>query len=212
LKILFAFADPSDLDPTSWRYVLEAAVSELKLRLPDDTYDFIPIDANPKDLHDAIQDGNYDIFHFSGHADVDADGVGRIYLPDRVSHNKIPFSSVELCGLLRNRGIRLVILSACNTSSGNFQNKFDVIAEALVHSGIPAVVANQFPFPDSTMAEFVQRLYKTLLATGDIDRAVNEGRISLYGNKALGQGKSARLEWGVPTLYRHIAGSKVFVT
>jgi hypothetical protein len=32
----------------------------------------------------------------------------------------------------------------------------------------------------------------------------------LANDPALTQGTTATLEWGIPTLYRHIAGSKVF--
>jgi CHAT domain len=210
LKILFAFADPVDQDPVSWTFVRDAAIQELKLRLPVDSFELKDIDANPKELTEALMDDTYDIFHFSGHADVDDKGEGFLLLPNRVTNKNIRFSSKNLSTTLRQRGIRVAILSACNTSTGNFENKFDVAAEALVRSGIPAVVANQFPVPDSTVADFVKRLYKELLISGDIDRAVNAGRLMWFNDPALDQGKFAKLEWGIPTVYRHIAASQVF--
>ena len=74
-------------------------------------------------------------------------------------------------------------------------------------SGIPAVVANQLPVPDATVATFVGALYEELLRSGDIDLAVTEGRIRLAVD--LGSSPKAVLEWGIPTLYRHINGAQV---
>jgi len=211
LKILFAFADPVDQDPVSWVDVRDSVQRELTARLPADSYEMKVIDANPRDLTEALQNNDgYDIFHYSGHANVDKNGKGYLLLLNRTTQKSIPFDSETLSAVLRNRGIRLVILSACNTSIGSFQNKFDVPAEALVNSGIPAVIANQFPVPDSTVAAFIGQVYRTLLKTGDIDYAVQEGRLTLFTDPALKSGESAVLEWGIPTLYRHIAGSIIF--
>jgi hypothetical protein len=49
-----------------------------------------------------------------------------------------------------------------------------------------------------------------LLKSGDIDRAVSQARYLLANDPALAQGTAATLEWGIPTLYRHIAGSEIF--
>ena len=209
LKILFAFADPVDQDPVSWPAVKDAVERAFAARIPSNNFDLKVIDANPKDLAEALQASDYDIFHFSGHGTVDDKGAGQLLLMDRSTNKSIPFSAETLSMALRNRGIRLVILSACYTASGSFADKFDVTAIALINSGVPAVVANQFPVPDSTVATFIKPLYDELLKSGDIDRAVNEARYLLAIDPALTQGSSASLEWGIPTLYRHMAGSRI---
>ncbi len=208
LKILFAFADPVDQDPVSWPLVKESVERALSASIPKDYYELETIDANPKDLTLALQAGPCDIFHFCGHGEV-RNREGYVLLLDRKTNTSIPYSAKKLSAALRNRGIRLAILSACYTSAGNYNDRFAVTAEALVNSGIPAVVANQFPVPDSTIATFVRPLYTELLKSGDIDRAVNEARILLANDPALSQGDSATLEWGIPTLHRHIAGAQV---
>jgi len=209
LRILFAYADPVDQDPVSWPSVKDAVERAFLARIPANNYEMTVIDANPKDLVETLQANDYDIFHFSGHGMVDPNGVGQLMLMDRTSQKSIPYSAERLSMTLRNRGIRLVILSACSTASGNFEDKFDVIAKALIKSGVSAVVANQFPVPDSTVATFIKPLYDELLKSGDIDRAVNEARFLLASDPALTQGTAASLEWGIPTLYRHIAGSRI---
>jgi len=208
LKILFAYADPVDQDPVSWPDFKDSVERGLSASIPNN-YDLKVIDANPKDLTLALQSEPCDIFHFCGHGEV-RDGVGHVLLLDRKTNKSIPYSAGKLSAVLRTRGIRLAILSACYTSAGNFNDKFAVTAEALVNSGVPAVVANQFPVPDSIIATFVGPLYAELLKSGDIDRAVNEARILLANDPALSVGNNATLEWGIPTLYRHIAGAQIF--
>ena len=210
LKILFAFADPVDQDPVSWPDVRNAVERALLARIPERDFELKVIDANPKDLVETLSAERFDIFHFSGHGIVDKNGTGQLLLLNRATNKSIPYSSEKLSLALRSRGIRLVILSACYTAAGNFADKFDVTAMALIKSGIPAVVANQFPVPDSTVATFIKPLYEELLRSGDIDRAVNEARFLLATDPALSQGTNAILEWGIPTLYRHIMGSEVF--
>jgi CHAT domain-containing protein len=102
-----------------------------------------------------------------------------------------------------------VVLSACETANGDFSRPFSVIAKSLVERGIPAVVANQFPLPDKSAAVFSEGLYLELLQSGDIDRAVNAGRMQLL--LQLEETKShASLEWGIPILYRRFRNSQIY--
>jgi hypothetical protein len=210
LKLLFVYADPQNLDPVSWTNVLASKKNALEAQLPKDKYEEpVVIEGTLKALFDVLQHGEqFDIFHFSGHGDVDANQEGRIFLLGQ-NNNSHPLRASVLAGLLTNTGIRLAILSACMTAAGNAADPFNVVAEALVLSGIPAVVANMLPVPDSSVAAFVGELYAQLLITGDIDIAVSKGRLRLSAE--LDKPPDATLEWGIPTLYRHIAGAKVFV-
>ena len=212
LRILFAYADPDDQYPVDWPEIKASVERALSPSIPKDSYELELIEANPKDLTLALQAGPCDIFHFCGHGVVQ-DKEGYIILLEPKTNKSILYNAKNLSMVLRSRGIRLVILSACYTSAGKSQNsneKFSITAEALVNSGIPAVVANQFAVPDSTVATFVRPLYAELLRTGDIDKAVSEARILLATDPALSQGGKAPLEWGIPTLYRHVAGAQIF--
>jgi CHAT domain-containing protein len=113
-----------------------------------------------------------------------------------------------LGSLLGGKSFRLAVLSACSTGAGNFADNFSVLAETLVRRGFPAVVANQLPLPDETAAIFAEGLYGELLKSGDIDKAVSEGRVALFTQ--LNNGASAVLEWGIPTLHRRLGTSQLF--
>jgi len=96
-----------------------------------------------------------------------------------------------------------VVLSACETAAGDFASDFSVMADGLVRCGIPAVVANQFPVENGSIANFVGALYHELLQSGDIDLAVSEGRV------ALAVEVESFIDWGIPTLYRHVDSWRV---
>lgn len=209
LRILFVYADPQNQTFVSWPGVRESIERVFSARLPSEFYELKVIRGTPAELVAAFQDNNdrYEIFHFSGHGDI-SQGEGRLLLLNEEDRQSSPLSASQLAGLLNGRGIKLAVLSACLTSAGNAADPFNVISEALVSSGIPAVVANQLPVPDSSVAAFVGSMYNQLLLTGDIDLAVNTARVKLSIELAVQQ--AATLEWGIPTLYRHIAGSKIF--
>jgi CHAT domain len=206
VKILFASADPSDQDLVSWPEVKASVERVFAARLPD-SFELEAIEATGRGtLLDAIQRSEFDIFHFSGHGTVRS-GAGQIVLTDRRGRS-VFLGGDELGTALRGRNIKLAVLSACDTASGDFSNNFALTAEALVRAGIPAVVANQLPIPDASVAVFTGAMYDKLLRSGDIDQSVGEGRVRLAIELAAGQ--DAVLEWGIPTLYRHLAGAEIF--
>jgi len=213
IKILFVYADPSSEGPVSWPNVRASIDQVFASKIPPDRYEITPIPGTPQALFKAFENAadRYEIFQFSGHGDLDPNSnEGRLLLLNEADSSKsIPLPASLLAGLLNNRGIRLAVLSACMTGAGNSADPFSVMAEALIRSGIPAVVANQLPVPDASVATFVGPLYTNLLTTGDIDVAVSQGRIKLALD--LGTSPLASLEWGIPTLFRHIAASQVFL-
>lgn len=214
LRILFVYAVPQDQTLVSWPAVKTEIENSLRLAagLPQDRFDLNVIQGTSEKLFQAIQGGtdNYDIFQFSGHGDVDpVTKEGRILLVDsKKSDQSHPILASILAMILQERGVRLAILSACLTAAGNAADPFSIVAEALLRAGVPAVVANQFPVPDRSVATFVGPLYAQLLKTGDIDVAVNSGRVKLALDLQIPQ--VATLEWGIPTLYRYIDAQRVF--
>lgn len=118
-------------------------------------------------------------------------------------------AKVQLGVFLRDQGLRLVVLSSCNTAVGNFAREFAVVAKTLVESGMPAVIANQFEIQPSQAAKFAGAFYHELLKSGDVDRATAKGRVALAFGGVL-PNNVARIDWGIPVIYRHIGAAKVF--
>lgn len=212
LRVLFAYANPNDQEArVDWEGVRLSIDQTLRSR-HGDKYTLDIINAVTRSaLTDAVNAKDYDVFHFSGHGTV-VGGVGRLIL-DNGNRNSSYITGPELSDTLSQRSIRLVILSACHGASGNFAEDFSVIAKTLVERGIPAVVANQMPVYNETMAPFVGTLYVNLLNNGDLDLAVQRGRLAIkdkFEDDSLAPVKDANLDWGVPTLYRHISAAQMF--
>lgn len=208
IRVLFVSAAPIDQGPVDFPVVRAAIERTFAAKIPG-RFTLKAVDGATRDaFRTTIANESFDILHFSGHGDVSADRKGRLLLVNRKSGATDYLDSESLCKLLRGRDLRLVVLSACETSQGNFDDDFAVIAEALVQEGIPAVVANQMPVSNKSIAPFVGALYEQLLISGDIDLAMSEGRIAL--DLELGTPDFAAIEWGIPTLYRHCSASKLY--
>lgn len=203
IRVLFVSAAPRDQNEVDFEAVSGAIRRTFQALMPD-RFAIEAVDgATRAALRKEVAEKPFDILHFSGHGRVDETGEGRLLLVNRKTAKSDEVTAAELCTLLSGKEIRLVVLSACETASGDFADHFAVVAEALVRSGIPAVVANQLPVTNRAMANFVGPLYGELLRSGDIDRAVIEGRIALDVDLQ-------SFEWGIPTLYRHYAASQLY--
>ena len=209
VRMLFVQAEPVGEDSVSWLDIKESIEREFSAELPNE-FEIEPIEGTSRQAFmNAFTVKNYDILHFSGHGEISKDGVGSLLFENRKTKKKDPISAVQLGNFLKNKNLRLVVLSACNTSAGNFSKEFAVVAKTLVECGIPAVVANQFPITNSIATAFAGGFYSELVKSGDVDRATAEGRIRLNFGPPLADG-AARIEWGIPTLYRHLGAAKVF--
>jgi CHAT domain-containing protein len=155
-----------DQEPVSWPELKATIERAFAARIPD-RFELEAIEGTSRrSLVEAIQRRPCDVLHFSGHGRV-VGGTGQLILTDRRTQRSSPITADELAIALRGKGIRLVVLSACETAAGDFADDFSVVAPTLVKAGISAVVANQLPVPDSTVATFVGALYASLLESGE---------------------------------------------
>ncbi len=209
VRVLFVSADPVDQLPVPWADV-KSRIETVFYSRAQDCLILESVDAaDAESVRKALVKGAFDILHFCGHGEVDQDGKGCLLFYNRTTQTSTPYPAERFASLLSGTNVQLVILSACYTAAGNFRDDFAVTADALVRAGVPAVVANQLPVQDKTVAVFVGALYEKLLLSGDIDLAVNEGRMSLLASLAVKPGDSV-LECGIPVVYRHIGASTLF--
>jgi hypothetical protein len=207
VRVMFVAADPKDQEALSWPDVRDSIKRTFDAQIPDQfEIDVVP-GASTSVFTTKTAREDFDIVHFSGHGKV-IDGVGNLAFKDPKTKTTTYIPADRLAKILGGRGIRLIVLSACETASGNYSEPFSVIAETLVNVGVPAVVANQFSVPDSMVAAFVGALYAELLKTGDIDQAMSEGRVNLWSQP--GPQNKASIEWGIPTLHRLVGASRLF--
>jgi hypothetical protein len=153
------------------------------------------------------------VFHFSGHGVMQrhreegsdtVESVGQvIFSGDNNSPDPVDVGTLGL--ELRGKGIRLVVLNACEAAKRDPVTPWAGIAPALVRQGIPAVVGMQYTIGDSSAIAFSRRFYRTLAGGGSIDSSVTEGRLGI-----LTRSGGEERDWGVPVLYMRSSQSKLF--
>lgn len=149
-----------------------------------------------------------DVFHFSGHGEFDQKtGGGSIVLADE-NNRAATLPADRLAEVLRGRGVRLVVLGACETGRRDGRNVWGSVATALLKAGIPAVVAMQFTVNDSLAAAFSGAFYRALIAGLMVDEAVSAGRLAM--RIAMPAASPHIRDWGVPVLYLRAPGGTVF--
>lgn len=206
VRILIAVATPlglSPLDETDERArILHAWCdqqgAEVKL-LPHATL---------SGLYEALRSEHYQVVHFIAHGSFEPEtGVGSLLLetPQREPH-AVPGGLLAET-LRASRELRLVFLNSCESGQVGYQPGQDPllgVATALVHRGVPAVVAMQFPISDIAARTFSEAVYRSLARGSTLDAAVGDGRLAIH------QADTESWEWITPALFTALSGSQVF--
>lgn len=126
-----------------------------------------------------------EIFHYSGHADVDNN---RAYIVKGIDRKQFqdPLYCETLAIALRRAQTRIALLMACN--SGRWQ-----VARPLLHAGLPVLIGVQGVVTDVEAMAFSQRIYNYLCAGLSLDEAVYDARVDLLDLPVLSQAPAAGL-------------------
>jgi hypothetical protein len=148
------------------------------------------------------------VFHFIGHGGAggasDDDGGapdGFIVLADETGAPKeVPASELKdyLQGPFGRP--RLVVLNCCDGAREG-RRSFTSPAATLVKSGVPSVVAMQFPISEPAASRFAASFYEQIAENAPIEDAITRTRLMI---------KDKSLEWGSPVLYTHARGGRLF--
>jgi len=161
-------------------------------------------------LQNKLRESEYHILHFIGHGGYDEDAnEGVLILEDEWKRGK-RVRGEHLGRLLGDHfSLRLVILNACEGARTAAKevgpyDPFPGVAETLVHEGIPAVIAMQFPVTDEAAMTFARELYEALADNWPVDAAVAEAR------KRIDYTLRNTVEWAAPVLYMRAPDGVIF--
>jgi formylglycine-generating enzyme required for sulfatase activity len=152
-------------------------------------------------LQERLEAGPCHVLHFIGHGAL-VSGKGML-LFEGEDGKSAPVDALRLSTLLRDRGVRLVVLNSCYGAHPSWDDPWIGVAQDLVHKGIPAVVAMQSVITDRAALRFSQRFYRSLAENATIDTALSAARRSLFFH-----GDNA--EWGTPVLYTQSPDGNLF--
>ena len=158
--------------------------------------------SNLDDLESLVRDGDVDVLHFIGYGRYDHRGErGEIALVDP-SGEPIWFPNEDFAtSLTRHAGStpKLVFLHLCNTSATwqGLKATFASLARPLVVSGVPVVVAMQYPISPAAAAMFFREFYDRLAKDEPVDVAVQGARYKTAANNPKEYGRLL----GTPIFY-----------
>lgn len=161
-----------------------------------------------EDLVDMMAKGPWHVFHFIGHGGVwQSDGSGEevegfvVLLDDLGQPQEIAAGDLKEYLQGPYGPPRLVVLNCCEGAREGVAG-FTSPAAALVKSGVPAVIAMQFPISDEAAVKFAEAFYRDLVDNAPIEAALTHARKKI-------QVKS-RVEWGIPVLYTRSRSGRLF--
>ncbi|HEX9373462.1 MAG TPA: CHAT domain-containing protein [Roseiflexaceae bacterium] len=146
----------------------------------------------------------FHIWHFIGHGGFSRDGATGLLKFEDSTGDAADVTARELGIMLQGSGLRLVVLSACNSATLVI-DPLRSVAPALVRAQIPAVVAMQFSVPQDAARAFAGEFYRTLAEGWPIDACVTEGRKAVMDVARL-----RRPDWGIPVVYTRAPDGKLF--
>lgn len=140
----------------------------------------IEIFAGRFDIHSLrrrLQESRPDILHVISHGETDG-----LYLWEDEELTLVSASQLAATLALVD-SVKLVFLNACLAGQPDGTTPFASLAQRLLQTGIPAVIAMQFEVLDRAAADFAGFLYEALVSgpcQGAIDVAVSIARSGLY--------------------------------
>lgn len=151
------------------------------------------------------------IFHFAGHGQFQQqqsaepgkyEGNGGVILEDE--HGDADVLDADLLAVrLRDAGVRVAVLGACQTAQRDDVKTWSSVAEALLKAELGAVVGMQFPVLDTSATAFAESFYAALTIGLSIDEAVSAGRV------AIASADDPR-GWANPALYLRAPDGVIF--
>jgi len=197
LHVLVALAEPKDAAPVGARKetaAIRAALAPLvrsgHVRLE------VLASATPSGLHKKLSVGGVDVLHFVGHGAFDEkEKSGSLFLVD-ARGRALAVDTDRVLRLLSGRGLKLVVLNACETGRGGRTDFLRGVAPALLAGGVPAVLANQYKVLDSSATAFARHLYWALAKGHTLGAAAREARVAVSYAKG-----AEPMDWAVPVLY-----------
>jgi hypothetical protein len=148
--------------------------------------------------------GGYHVWHFVGHGGMASDNQTGILQFEDATGDAERISALELGILLKRCGVRLVVLSACQSATLQL-DPLRSIAPALIRAEVPAVIAMQQSVTVTGARAFAGEFYQALAEGHPIDACVTEGRKAVMSATGLG-----RPDWGIPVVYTRAADGRLF--
>ncbi|MGB5048242.1 MAG: CHAT domain-containing protein [Caldilineaceae bacterium] len=190
-KLLIAIAEePDNIDAAKEVSRIETALAPLiphhiQIEILTGRFDI-------QGLRRRLQQSRPDILHIISHGETDG-----LYFWE--NDELVLVRASQLAATLdQSESVKLVFLNACLAGQPDDATPFASLAQRLLQTGIPAVIAMQYVVPDRAAADFAGFLYEALVSgpcPGAIDIAMSIARSGLYISDP------DRIDYAIPLLW-----------
>ncbi|MEZ4830463.1 MAG: CHAT domain-containing protein [Caldilineaceae bacterium] len=177
LKILIvAIDDPDGLDAAAEMAAVEHVLAPLRPHQID-----LHTDSGRFDIHALrrrLLDVQPDVLHLITHGDPD----GLLFWSTDGDPTFVTGAQIQAT-LRQIDSLKLVFLNACLAGQPDDNTSYAAVAERLLQTGLPAVIAMQYEIADQAAVHFAGFLYEALVGgtcPGAVDHAVGIARSNLY--------------------------------
>ncbi|MDL2352546.1 MAG: CHAT domain-containing protein [Pseudomonadota bacterium] len=201
LKILLLVSNPKGTSPLN---LGDEKARICKIWDALDNIEYVECRPEARLILDALSQDEFHVVHYMGHGNFDS-GLGGQVIMESADGSEQPISGNTFATWLQDEPLRLVFLNACNTGMTGEQtglHPFAGVASALIGSGVPSVVAMQFPISDEAAIIFAETFYKRIAQGLPVEQAMSEGRKGLLDRTGS--------EWATPVLYMRAANGDLF--
>jgi CHAT domain len=154
------------------------------------------------------------VLHFAGHGEFETrmgeaveskEGRGYLILVDTKGEDDRV--SVDSLTSLKESGLLLVVLAACEGARRDQTNPWSSVAAGFVQMGVPSVIGMQYKVIDKNAARFSEIFYRALANSDDIELALSKARRAVHD---LSSDDNER-DWGIPALYLRVQDEEELV-
>jgi len=188
---------------------IEVALDPL-IKLGDVTVDKIPNlmhkSATRAALLQQVKHGGkeYHVFHFIGHGHFDDKKGDAGLLLEGGPGGKGELVKEDLLKvLLDHETLRLAVLNSCEGARSSRWDAYSGVAQSLLRSKIPAVIAMQFKITDDAAITFASNFYQALASGRTVDASLAVARQAIYSDHN-------PTEWGTPVLFMESGDGRLF--
>jgi CHASE2 domain-containing sensor protein len=198
VKVLIGIPDADEKDGNKVNAELEKTIVCKAFKELRDAHrvrlDFIEGEISTDSLDEKLDEG-YHIFHYIGHGCFEND-EGYLKIKRCTDDEEDPSNKREKPGWLRaasfarlfsnHPSVKLVVLNSCQGAKISSITQLSGVAPRLVDTGIPAVVAMQYPIFDDSARTFSQKFYGSLCNGRDrglLDVAIISARNLMLVNR-----------------------------
>lgn len=214
LRMLVVIANPSDLGQGKWAGVprldeeLETGIIQRALSGLEGVLDYevLTQNASLSSIRQRLRDDGVNVLHIVAHGGFveGADGgPGKgVLLLENDDEETAAAEDEERLALLVDDlpGLRLVVLSACQSATRSSVDPFIGLAPTMLYSGVDAVVAMQDTIGQDMARIFSEHFYRSLFtsreANGMVDAAMTIARDELFFKTTQGG-----WDWAIPVLF-----------